>query len=152
MNRRGAETLSFDQLTGAIIGACIEIHRELGPGLLESAYEECLCYELAAKEIPFERQKLLPLRYKGVHLECGYRMDLIVDNRVIVELKTVEEILPIHEAQLLTYLKLSGLAVGLLINFQVPVLRNGIKRFVNNFAQSASAPPRLGGESEEMCP
>lgn len=152
MNRRGAKTGSFDELTGAIIGACIEIHRELGPGLLESAYEECLCYELAANGIPFERQKLLPVRYKSVHLDCGYRPDLVVDNRVIVELKTAEEILPIHEAQLLTYLKLSGLALGLLINFHVPVLRNGIRRFVNNFPQSASAPPRLGGESEEMRP
>jgi GxxExxY protein len=143
-NRRDAETQSFNELTERVIGACIEIHRSLGPGLLESAYEECLCHELSVAGIGFERQKPLPVRYKNVKLDCGYRLDLVVEQKVIVELKTVESLLPIHEAQLLTYLKLSGLSLGLLINFNVPVLKSGIKRIVNNFQDSAS--PRLRGE------
>src|SRR6266498_2463388 len=97
-----------EQLTEAIIGAAIEVHRELGPGLLESAYEECLCYELQLNSLPYERQAPLPVVYKGVNLECGYIMDIVVANTVLLELKTVEKILPVHEAQLLTYLKLSG--------------------------------------------
>jgi GxxExxY protein len=144
VNRRDAETLSFNELTDHVIGACIEIHRSLDPGLLESAYEECLCYELSVAGIKFERQKPLPVRFKGVSLDCGYRLDLVVERRLIVELKTVEHILPIHEAQLLTYLKLSGLTLGLLINFNVPVLKSGIKRIANNFQDSASR--RLGGD------
>ena len=144
INRRDAETLSFNHLTERVIGACIEIHRALGPGLLESAYEECLCYELSRAGIKFERQKPLPVHYKEVNLECGYRMDLVIERKLIVELKAVDEIAPIHEAQLLTYLKLSGLTLGLLINFNVPVLKAGIKRIANNFQDSAS--PRLGGE------
>ena len=146
INRRDAETLSFNQLTERVIGACIEIHRALGPGLLESAYEECLCYELSRAGIKFERQKPLPVHYKAVNLECGYRLDLVIEKKLIVELKAVDEIAPIHEAQLLTYLKLSGLTLGLLINFNVPVLKAGIKRIANNFEDSAS--PRLGGEIE----
>jgi GxxExxY protein len=142
-NRRDAETLSFNELTERVIGSCIEIHRSLGPGLLESAYEECLCHELSAAHIGFERQKPLPVRYKGVKLDCGYRLDLVVEQKLIIELKAIEQLLPIHEAQLLTYLKLSGLTLGLLINFNVPVLKSGIKRIVNNFQDSAS--PRLGG-------
>lgn len=144
INRRDAETLSFNELTERVIGACIEIHRSLGPGLLESAYEECLCYELSRAGIKFERQKPLPVQYKEVNLECGYRLDLVVEQKLIVELKAVDEIAPIHEAQLLTYLKLSRLTLGLLINFNVPVLKAGIKRIANNFQDSAS--PRLGGE------
>ena len=144
INRRGVETLSFNELTERVIGACIEIHRALGPGLLESAYEECLCHELSVAEIEFERQKPLPVRYKEVNLDCGYRLDLVVEQKLIVELKAVESLLPIHEAQLLTYLKLSGLTLGLLVNFNVPVLKSGIKRIANNFQDSAS--PRLRGE------
>jgi GxxExxY protein len=149
MNRRGAETQSFREITEQVIGGCIEIHKQLGPGLLESAYEECLCYELSNLGIGFERQKPLPVKYKNVLLDCGYRLDLVVDNRIIVELKTVESLLPIHEAQLLTYLKLSGLTLGLLINFNVPVLKNGIKRIANNFLDS-SASLRLCGETKEF--
>jgi GxxExxY protein len=149
MNRRGAETQSFREITEQVIGACIEIHKQLGPGLLESAYEECLCYELSNLGIAFERQRPLPVHYKSVLLDCGYRLDLVVDNRIILELKTVENLLPIHEAQLLTYLKLSGLTLGLLINFNVPVLKNGIKRIANNFLDS-SASLRLCGELKEF--
>ena len=145
MNRRGAETQSFRGVTEQVIGACIEIHRQLGPGLLESAYEECLCYELSMRKLSFERQKPLPVKYKGVNLDCGYRLDLVVEDRIVVELKTVEEILPIHEAQLLTNLKISRLSLGLLINFHVPVLKEGIKRIANNFVDS-SASLRLCGE------
>jgi len=143
-NRRDAETPSFNELTDRIIGACIEIHRSLGPGLLESAYEECLCHELSIAGIGFERQKPLPVHYKNVKLDCGYRLDLVVERKVIVELKAIENLMPIHEAQLLTYLKLSGLTLGLLVNFNVPMLKNGIKRIVNNFQDFAS--PRLCGE------
>jgi len=119
----------INQLTGLIIGAAIEVHKGLGPGLLESAYEECLCHELALRSISFERQKDLPIKYKGVNLDCGYRLDIISEKKVIVELKACERLEPIHEAQILTYLKLTGLKIGLLINFNVPVLKDGIKRF-----------------------
>ena len=122
----------LNQITEKIIGAAIEIHKTLGPGLLESAYEECLCYQLSRAELHFQRQVDLPVLYKEVRLDCGYRLDLIVEDAVIVELKTVECLLPIHEAQLLTYLKMKNLRVGLLINFNVPVLKDGIKRMVNN--------------------
>ena len=119
-----------DQLTEAIIGAAIEVHRILGPGLLESAYEECLCYELQLRGSSVERQIPLPVVYKDVRLDCGYRMDLVIENKVIVELKTVDKLLPVHEAQLLTYLKLSGKKIGLLLNFHSEVLRTGMKRMV----------------------
>jgi GxxExxY protein len=122
--------------TEKIIGACIEIHRELGPGLLESAYEECLCYELGRHGLQFTRQQPLPVVYKGVHLDCGYRMDIVVEESIILEIKTVERLLAIHDAQLLTYLKLTGLSLGLLLNFNVPVFRLGVKRIANNFPQS----------------
>ncbi len=115
-------------LTERIIGSCIEIHRELGPRLLESVYEECLCFELADAGIGFERQVSLPVAYKGVRLDCGYRMDVVADDLVVIELKSVEQIAPIRQAQMMTYLKLSGLPIGLLINFNVPVLKQGIKR------------------------
>lgn len=145
MNRRGAETQRENLLTGLIIGCAIEVHRELGPGLLESAYEQCLCHELSLQGAAFERQVSLPVVYKDIKLDCGYLMDLIVEGEIVVELKAVEKILPIHEAQLLTYLKLYHRPVGLLVNFNVPVLRSGIKRIVNQF-QELSAPPRLCGE------
>ena len=118
----------INKLTGEIIGAAIEVHKALGPGLLESAYEECLCHEFKLRSFPFERQKELPIKYKGVKLDCGYRLDIVVWNKIILELKSCSELLPIHEAQLLTYLKLTNMKVGLLINFNVPVLKEGIKR------------------------
>ena len=121
----------LNKLSEKIIGAGIEVHRALGPGLLESTYEECLCYEIKLRGLSFERQKPLPVVYKGVTLDCGYRLDVVVENSVILELKTVEGPLSIHEAQLLTYLKLTGLRLGLLMNFNVPVLKDGIKRMIN---------------------
>jgi GxxExxY protein len=120
-----------NQLSQEIIGAAIEVHRELGPGLLESAYEACLCHELFLRKIPFVHQVPLPINFKGVHLDCGYRMDLLVDDLVIVELKSVESLRPLDEAQLLTYLRQKKLWLGLLINFNVTVLKKGIKRMVN---------------------
>ncbi len=117
-------------ITDRIIGCAIEVHRALGPGLLESAYEECLCYELKRNGLHYERQVPLPVTYKEVELDCAYRMDIVVEESVIVELKTVDALLPIHDAQLLTYLKLTGLRTGLLLNFHVTVLRDGIKRHV----------------------
>ena len=119
-----------EQLTEAVIGAAIEVHRVLGPGLLESAYEQCLCYELSARGMSFARQVELPVVYKDVRLDCGYRMDLVVEDRVIVEIKTVDRLAPVHEAQLLTYLRLSGKKVGLLLNFHAVALNRGIKRMV----------------------
>ena len=119
-----------ERLTGEIIGAAIEVHRQLGPGLLESTYEACLCQELKLRNIEFECQKALPLEYKGIKLACGYRLDLLVAGLVIVEIKSVEALARIHEAQLLTYLNLSGVRIGLLINFNVPVLKDGIRRLV----------------------
>ena len=119
-----------DPRTSPIIGAAIEVHRNLGPGLLESAYEECLCHELHLRGLDFKRQVPLPLLYKGLKLDCGYKIDLIVHDEVILELKAVEKLLPIHEAQLLTYLRLTGKRVGLLINFNVPLLMQGIIRRV----------------------
>ncbi len=119
-----------NDVTGTVIGAAIEVHRILGPGLLESVYEECLCRELELRNIPFERQKEVPLKYKGVDNDCGYRLDIVVDRKVLVELKACNSLEPVHEAQLLTYLRLTGIKVGLLINFNVPVLKDGIKRFV----------------------
>jgi|SRR5690349_22823335 GxxExxY protein len=118
-----------NEITGSVIGAAIEVHRQLGPGLLESAYEECLCHELALRSINFERQKPIPLVYKEAKLDCGYRLDLLVEGRVVVELKSVDGLGPIHEAIVLTYLKLSGHKLGLLINFNVSLLKDGIKRF-----------------------
>jgi len=123
--------LLHEDLTEQIIGAAIEVHRALGPGLLESAYEECLCHELNIREIPFRRQVSLPVLYKGVKLDCGYRIDLIVDDRVILELKCTEHILPVHEAQLLSYMKMTNVRVGILVNFHVATLvRGGIVRKV----------------------
>jgi GxxExxY protein len=126
-----SEKEEADRVSWEIVGPAIEVHRWLGPGLLESVYEECLCRELALRGIPFARQTALPLEYKGVKLDCSYRLDLVVKGLIIVELKTVERLEPIHEAQLLTYLRLRKLWLGLLINFNVPVLKDGIKRLVN---------------------
>ena len=118
----------------AVIGAAIEVHKQLGPGLLESAYEQCFCHELALRKVPFERQVALPVRYKGLLLDCGYRLDMVVDHSVLLELKSIEQIHKIHEAQLMSYLRLSGLRVGLLINFNVELIKNGIQRVVNRLA------------------
>ena len=137
MNERIQETEDIaarqraDALSNEIIGAAIEVHRYLGPGLFESAYEECLCYELGLRGINYERQVPLTLNYKGMNLECAYRLDLLVDGLVVVELKSVPAIDPIHEAQLLTYLRLRNSWLGIIINFNVKMLRNGIKRLVN---------------------
>jgi len=117
-----------DPRTGHIIGAAIEVHRPLGPGLLESAYEECLCHELHLRGLKFKRQVELPVLYKGLKLDCGYKIDLVVQDTVILELKVVDKLHPIHQAQLLTYMRMTGKQVGLLINFNVPLLTQGIIR------------------------
>jgi GxxExxY protein len=119
-----------DPLTHQIIGMAMEVHRELGPGLLESAYEACLCHELWLAGISFQKQRDMPVVYKGLELDCGYRLDILLPGRLVVELKTVDALLPVHEAQLLTYLRLSGIEKGLLINFKVALLKDGIKRMV----------------------
>jgi GxxExxY protein len=119
-----------NQLTEQVIGAAIEVHRHLGPGLLESSYETCLAYELRQRELALERQKPLPLIYKEIRLDQGYRVDLLVEQKVVVEIKVVDKIAPVHEAQVLSYLKFSGCRVGLLLNFNVQLLKNGIRRFV----------------------
>ncbi len=117
-------------LTDKIIGAALEVHRTLGPGLLESTYAACLAYELTLRSVPFEKEKPLPVRYKDVILDCGYRLDFLIDGKVIIELKSVEQLTPIHTAQLMTYLRLTGCQVGLLMNFNVEKLRDGIVRRV----------------------
>ncbi len=117
-------------ITRQIIGAAIEVHRQLGPGLLESAYEECLCHELTARKVSFERQKPIPLVYKDAKLDCGYRLDILVEGKIVVELKSIGGLGPVHDAIILTYLKLSGHKLGLLINFNVALLKDGIKRFI----------------------
>lgn len=123
--------LLHEPLTEQVIGAAIEVHRTIGPGLLESAYEECLCHELHLRALAFKRQVGLPVHYKGVSLDCGYKLDIVVEEQIILELKCVEHLLPVHEAQLLTYLKLTGKRVGLLLNFNVASLsRGGIVRKV----------------------
>ena len=122
--------MDTDPLTEKIIGCAINVHKALGPGLLESAYEECLCYELLQAGLEIERQKPIPLIYKEVKLDCGYRLDIIVNKKVIVELKSVESLMPIHEAQLISYLKLANIRTGLLINFNTKILTDGIKRRV----------------------
>ena len=127
--------MEINQLSSKIIGAAIEVHKTLGPGLLESAYEECLSYELGLRHLSLERQKPLAIIYKGKKLDCGYRLDLVVEKAIILELKSCEKIEEIHKAQLLTYLKLSGLKLGLLLNFNVPVMRDGIVRIVNNLKE-----------------
>ena len=127
----------LDQITRRIIGAAIEVHRHIGPGLLESAYEACMAYELKQLGFRVEQQKPLPVLYKEVKLDCGYRLDLVVEDAIILEVKAIEQLAPIHDAQLLSYLRISGMMVGLLMNFHVRVLKNGIKRIVNEFPDSA---------------
>jgi GxxExxY protein len=122
--------MNINELTEKIIGACIEVHRNTGPGLLESAYQQCLCHELTLQGIKFQLQVPLPVNYKGTLLDCGYRVDLLIEDCLLLELKSIDKILPIHEAQLLTYLRLGGWKVGLLINFNVKVLTDGITRRV----------------------
>ena len=117
----------FDSLSNKVIGCAIEVHRELGPGLLESTYEQCLAAELSRSQIPFRLQVELPVNYKGMQLDCGYRIDLLIDNQLIVELKSIEQLLKIHEAQILTYMRLAKVKIGLLMNFNVPILKKGIK-------------------------
>jgi GxxExxY protein len=122
--------VEFDELSNRVLGCAIEVHRELGPGLLESTYEQCLAYELTQAKIPFKLQVELPVEYKRMRLDCGYRIHLLADDRLIVELKSVDQLLKIHEAQVLTYMKLTRVSVGLLINFNVEVLKRGVRRFV----------------------
>jgi GxxExxY protein len=119
-----------DPLTDRVIGLAIEVHRSLGPGLLESAYEECLCYEFGRHGVQFQRQVPLPIHYKDVRLDCGYRLDIVVERSLILEIKSVEQLSKLHEAQLLTYLKLSGIRTGLLLNFNVMLMKQGVKRLV----------------------
>jgi len=123
--------VDINQLSSKIIGASIEVHKGLGPGLLESTYELCLCHEFDLRSLSYERQKALSINYKGKKLDCGYRLDIVVENAIILELKSCDRIEPIHKAQLLTYLKLSGLDLGLILNFNVPVMRDGIVRIVH---------------------
>ena len=125
--------MDVNKLSNEVIGAAIDVHRILGPGLLESAYETCLSHELGLREIKYQKQIKLPVEYKDVLLDCGYRLDILVEDEIVLELKSVEKILPIHDAQLLTYMKLGGWRLGMIFNFNVPLLRNGIKRKVLNF-------------------
>ena len=126
----------LDEITSQIIGAAMNVHRQLGPGLLESAYEACLAFELIERGLTIERQKALPIIYRDIRLDCGYRIDMLVEDAVIVELKAVEKLESIHQAQLISYLRLSGHKLGLLINFNVKVLKNGIRRLVNGIDDS----------------
>jgi GxxExxY protein len=127
--------MNINKLSSRIIGAAIEVHKALGPGLLESAYEECICHELSLGGLSLERQKPLAVQYKGIDLDCGYRWDVVVENAIILELKSCDKIEPIHKAQLLTYLRLSGLKLGLLLNFNVPLMRDGIVGIVNELEE-----------------
>jgi GxxExxY protein len=122
--------MDINLLTEQIIGGAIEVHRQLGPGILENAYKKCMCRELDLRGIRYQHELILPVNYKGIAVDCGYRIDLLVENLVVVELKAVEKIIPVHEAQLLTYLRLGGWQVGLLLNFNVQVLKDGIRRRV----------------------
>ncbi len=122
--------MEFDSVSREIIGSAIEVHRIIGPGMLESAYEECLTYELIQKGLKVDRQKPIPVVYKEIKMDCGYRLDLLIDKRVIVEVKSVDFIIPVHETQILTYMRFASIKIGLFINFTVTVLKNGLKRFV----------------------
>jgi GxxExxY protein len=122
------EEARLNEISGKIVDAAFEVHKTLGPGLLESVYESCLAYEIESRGLKTERQKILPLKYKDLSFDQAYRLDLVVENQIIVELKTTDVILPVHEAQLLSYLKLTGLPLGLLLNFKTPLIKNGIKR------------------------
>jgi GxxExxY protein len=127
--------ININNLSSRIIGAAIEVHKALGPGLLESTYEECISHELSIGGLSLERQKPLPVQYKGINLDCSYRLDVVVENAIILELKSCEKIEPIHKAQLLTYLKLCGFKLGLLLNFNVILMREGIVRIVNELEE-----------------
>jgi GxxExxY protein len=140
MKQRTLDEQRFNAVTALVIAACIEVHRNLGPGLLESAYEECVCYELEARRVSFERQRLIPLAYKGIQLDCGYRADVVVADTILVEIKAVERLLPIHEAQVISYLRLTQLPAALLINFHVPILKQGLRRLIR---PRSSASPLL---------
>ncbi len=129
---------NLNELTDAIIGAAMKVHRMLGPGLLESTYEMCLCRELSIRGIPFERQVPIPVEYKGVKLDCGYRADIVVDETILIEIKAVDSVLSIHDAQLLSYLKLGGWKIGLLINFNVELLKHGLRRRVLGLSEEAT--------------
>ena len=142
MEHEGEKAGRFEDGSGEVIAACIEIHRHLGPGLLEAAYQRCLCHELTLRGVLFERQRPLPLVYQGVHLDCGYRLDVVVGERIIVEIKAVERLLPVHEAQALTYLRLTGLPAALIVNFNVAVLRHGLRRLTYH-PQHPFPPSRL---------
>ncbi len=122
--------LVYEELTKKIIGLAIDVHKELGPGLLENSYKQCLAYELSKENINFQMEIICPVIYKGIQINCGYRIDILVDNKVIIELKCVDKLKPVHEAQILTYMKLSKITVGLLINFNEKLLKNGIKRLI----------------------
>ena len=134
MTTEGTENteIELNRITTQVIGAAIDVHRALGPGLLESAYETCLAYELAQRVLNVERQKPLPIVYKGISLDTGYRLDLLVERKILLELKAVDSLTPLHKAQLLSYLKLSGLRLGLLINFNIKMLKRGIQRVIIN--------------------
>lgn len=131
MPERESNWVRINSITEKVIGCAIEVHRAIGPGLLESAYEECLCYELKEQGLNFKRQVPLPVVYKGVKLDCGYVLDIIVEDLVILEIKAVERVMPIHEAQLLSYLRMLDKRIGLILNFNMPIMKNGIKRIVN---------------------
>ena len=141
------EKINLDLITRRIIGAAIEVHRHLGPGLLESAYQTCLAFELRQLGRKVEEQKPLPVMYKDVKLDCGYRLDLVIDDAVVAEIKAVERLMPIHDAQLLSYLRLSKRRVGLLINFHVQMLKDGLKRIVNEFPDLAISAYSAVGKS-----
>ncbi len=129
-NNKNENNVKFDELSNKFIGLAIEVHKELGPGLLENTYKQCLAYELSHAKINFQVEAELPVQYKNLRISCGYRIDLLIENQLIIELKSVDKIHPIHEAQILTYMKLSKIGIGLLINFNEKILKDGIKRFV----------------------
>ena len=141
--------MTDSELTHRLIGAAITVHRELGPGLLEAVYEECLCFELSRIGIPFERQKPIPVVYRGNKLDCGYRADVVILSRVIVEIKAIASLAPIHDAVMLTYLRLSGCHIGLLINFHSAVLKDGIHRYVWNYNPTSTESERRDTEVSE---
>ncbi len=140
MQQEGRKAGRFEDCSQQVIGACIEVHRALGPGLLESAYEQCLAHELGLRGLDFDRQRPVPVEYKGIQLACGYRLDFLVEHALVVEVKAVERLLPVHEAQLLTYLRLTGLPAGLLVNFHTDTIKRGLRRLT---LKSPFPPSRL---------
>jgi GxxExxY protein len=150
MQQEGEKAGRFGDCSERVIGACIEIHRCLGPGLLESAYGQCLAHELGLRELSFERELELPVRYKSVELDCGYRLDFVIERELILEIKAVERLLPVHEAQVLTYLRLTGLRVALLVNFNVEALRRGLRRLTHNPKTLPAFPPSCKSESRKQ--